>query len=413
MSVERERAAEVRLDGTDDPDEPKRPFALSPDVRALCEWLHDSNYVATSRRVGKRRRRERYKSTGYAADTDTRRVHEFHDISPEYEPASRASCRSQQDVTRRWVAMEYPVTNVDSDGVATLYSSDNFRARQHPDGRGVLLHYGETEAWRTRSGLVFNNNDCWSRGFAHCSPPRGDDNDYSMSRGTLRNVFREVDVPGHVDEFDIMDVTEEREEFETDHGFMRTRSVVRLLHLSTGHGVVFFNDDTARPGRGAERIVFALSPDEKQSLREPSDALDFLKPDEVLAAEANGYDIVDAAETNDDPRIGGEAIVRQGEWFLIPLDSDHEPDARLDPETWSDTFLGSHVPRDLGLDDADPFSGVEEARPLVQGHLKHERSEHHFAYVGENWHAAYESPRDDVAQLDDLESSSDARVGYD
>lgn len=413
MSIGRERAADVQPGGSDDPDELNQPFAIPPDARALSEWLHESNYVATSRRVRKRRRRNRYHDTGYRADANIHRIHDRHDISPEYEPTSRATCRSQRQVTQRWANMEYPVTNVDSSGVATLYSSDNFRARQHPDGRGVLMHYGEVEAWRTASGLVFNNTDCWSAGFAHCSSPRGDDSDHSMSRQTLNNVFREVDVPSHVDEYDIVDISEETEEFETDHGFTRTRSVVRLLHLSTGHGVVFFTDDTAREGRGAQRIVFALSPEEMQSLRQPSDALDYLKPEEVLAAEANGHDIVEAAETNDDPRIGGEAIVRQGEWFLVPLESDHEPDSRLDSTSWADTFLGSHVPRDLGLADADPFSGVEEATPLVRGHLKHERSEHHFAYLGETWHAAYESPRDDVAQLDDLESSSNARVGYD
>ena len=101
-----------------------------------------------------------------------------------YEETARAKYDAQRDVTRAWCDGKLPTHNT-SGMACVLYSSNNFKGYQYPDGHGKLKHYRTIEAIRTRNGLVINNTECWSKGWARCSPPTTSDRDYSLPLTTL------------------------------------------------------------------------------------------------------------------------------------------------------------------------------------------------------------------------------------
>lgn len=101
-----------------------------------------------------------------------------------YEETTRAKHDSQRDVTRAWCDGKLPTHNTNGEA-CVLYSSRNFKGYQYPDGSGKLKHYSTTEAIRTRNGLVINNLECWSKGWARCSPPARSNRDHSLPLTTL------------------------------------------------------------------------------------------------------------------------------------------------------------------------------------------------------------------------------------
>lgn len=103
-----------------------------------------------------------------------------------YEQTGRACYDSQRQVTNAWCEGKLPTRNM-SRNSCVLYSSRNFKGYQRPDGSGRIQHYSTTEAIRTRSGLVINNAECWSKGWARCSPPRASERDHSLPLTTLES----------------------------------------------------------------------------------------------------------------------------------------------------------------------------------------------------------------------------------
>lgn len=101
-----------------------------------------------------------------------------------YEETKRASHSSQRGVTRAWCAGKLPTHHTGGEA-CVLYSTPNFKGYQYPDGSGKLKHYSTTEAFRTRNGLIINNTECWSKGWAHCSPPLASERDHRLPLTTL------------------------------------------------------------------------------------------------------------------------------------------------------------------------------------------------------------------------------------
>lgn len=101
-----------------------------------------------------------------------------------YEETSRACYNSQDCVTRAFCGGKLPTHNTAGDA-CKLYSSRNFKAYQYPDGRGEVKHYSTTELIRTRSGLIINNDECWSKGWARCAPAPASERDAALPLTTL------------------------------------------------------------------------------------------------------------------------------------------------------------------------------------------------------------------------------------
>jgi len=64
---------------------------------------------------------------------------------------------------------------------------ENFRSED-----GILWHYSTIEALRTEDGLIINNRNCWSRGFAHCSSPPYSMIDYSLDLSIIGNACANI-----------------------------------------------------------------------------------------------------------------------------------------------------------------------------------------------------------------------------
>lgn len=358
------------------------PFSFPENGADLTDWLETARL---ERLEDYSRKRSGSRFTDGPDYTYEQTDHGYLQIHDEYDLVTSSWYDSQREVANAWAAMEYPRRNADSSGTSRLQCSANFEGVQHADGSGVLMHYSTTEAWRTRSLLVINNADCWSRGFAHCTPPRN--MDLTLSRTLMERLLREGPTDDRINA--IVDVY--------DHDSHR------VLTLESGGAIVFWTDPTAHAPRCA--VVLERGYAAPHARSDYATILDELKP---KAVKHSPLPVRDADAAGDDPEIPGGYILRQGEWFFIPCDPDFEPDRVFDPhERTLDKFLGNHEPRDFGIENVANRHNV-----YVRGWVSHPR-DHERAYLGERWYYACESPIDHVRVLDDPEhrSRSSSRSG--
>jgi len=125
-----------------------------------------------------------------------------------YEETTRAT-GNQQWVADHWAAGELPIHSTSGQTVTLYTSSGNFTGYQYTDGHGKLEHYSTVEAIRTRSGLVISNNQCYSKGWAHCSVPRDRDGNYPLTG--LQDELRTEDE----DIYDIVEINDDEVTFES------------------------------------------------------------------------------------------------------------------------------------------------------------------------------------------------------
>lgn len=390
-------------------------FQLPANTLTLLTWLDEQpNFISVERERRVRnvdefasdaeQTSDRITSTRYGFFT--REVTEQQYINPAYEITTRACYGSQQEVCDAWEAMQYPKHNPGStQGVsgAHLYtwsstsqprtrfgragrgrgrdadSTINYQAIQHPDGHGVIEHYSTIAAVRTKTGLVINNEQDFGTGFAHITWPEGDhtlpltgiDNILSDHPETVYDIARIVR--------DSVEITyQTKRDLIGGHdvvtGVRPSRDADRDVHvaeLTTGAAVVLLFDSTAN-NRDERKCGFYLSSTEWGQMTRPKDALEALRPDKVTESDlpvipADEY--ADGGATYGGDQLGS-AIIRQGEWYLIPAAEDFTPNAPIKkclsvPSRYSDwdaTPIKDEVP------DKFTRTGVDEEVPDLPEH---------------------------------------------
>lgn len=329
--------------------------------------------------------------------TTTTTEHEESEVPHErYHKTNRSTYNSQKEVTDAWASGAFPVKNYNpekGDKAVDLTCSANFYGRQQRDGSGQLYHYNTLEAIRTRNGLVINNRQCWSRGFAHCTPPRGDDRDASLPLDAIRDMIRKY-------EFSIYDIVRIRGD----------REQGKIVHFDSGEQVAVFvgRDSTARDSDVyltlLEGVEITVKPYEVEET--------ILKPDEVIES---GYPVVGSDEyvrtRFRDPdqetierenlvevetyygskwhnkkfyreSMRGSVVVRHGEWFFVPA-PEFEPGEMSKPsQPCSGDVLGNH-------EVVRQNSCWKVANTVyVCGTIKHRHGDHNAINLGDTWHKA-------------------------
>jgi hypothetical protein len=334
-------------------------------------------------------------------------------------------------VARAWAEGKYPTHNE-----GRLYSSPNFKGQQHPDGAGTLWHYRTREAIRTVSGLIINNAQCWSTGFAHCSPAPGADYRLPLSaieahmsdsrRCTGRRRIRRT---GSTDAYDITNVKSEADP--------RTGAYGRWhIVLIDGHegAVGVGHDRTARNGGRftVDLLPFVVEYAEAEGVR--AAIVEYLRPDDVSTAmrgteafpsglpvitsdEYRKHDLTDEeAEAHREAGgktsvkkywyrsdrtvnyqfcradLQGSVIVRQGEYFFVPrpsVDPIKLPGA--EKIHWA---LGSHKHKRAAVQTESPTGKSRGTRLFIRCRVGHTRRDHHMIDLGDTWHEVFESPVD-------------------
>lgn len=339
-----------------------------------------------------------------------------------YTATKRACYGKQQDVADAWADGKYPTHN---GGV--LYSSPNFTGYQFKNGTGRLMHYSTREAIRTRNGLILSNGQCWSAGFAHCSTPKNTDGTVPLSA-----VESEMDSEHNAYDITRVDTTSKGTIVEIDNG---------------AYGFAIGRDNSIK--NGSRNFIFRLTPEEIAVIT-PGMFRELLLPDEVATStkkivdsreytktrlneheqqrhEAAGGKLTETERKYGEPRMLNRqyfradlqkyAIVRQGEWFFIPVrewDMDFSITEGVPREcascagtsfdvTFTETVcnecghvhaliesdpdrrLGNHRPRDSVYVNGDTY---------VRGMVKHSNGDHHGINLGERWHKAVTHDRD-------------------
>lgn len=400
---------------------------------------------------------------------------------PRYSPSNRKSHPSQQEVADAWADGEYPTHNADASGEAVLYTgtplthrthngpdgtNTNFYGVQSPDGTGVLWHYATREAIRTENGLILQNHQCWSTGFAHCSHP---DYDAVVPLSAVESFLDDGD-----DVFGITEVINQPEEVEGYHGDTRTRHRARdsiVVHES-GYGVAIGYDQSATDSDG--HFAFRLPEWEVDRARDVgvSTAIsDALTPDAVDTSDLSVVDSAEFSKTRLDDRelaaheraggqtseiergwldnyranrqmfradLQGNVIVRQGDVFFIPR-PDADPD--LAGANYATEKMGNHRAQRFNgavspLPDACPHCsgspdgtfrfdmessgdvscrdcGADVPRPVyARGLIRHTSNDHNAVNLGETWHEVITHDRD-VLTYDDHPATGTRSGGWD
>lgn len=301
------------------------------------------------------------------------------EVPERYGSSTRVVRKTQRHVAEAWSNRKYPVKS----GGVIRTSNGNFRGIQHRDGSGRLVHYSTIEAIRTRTGVEIRNAQCWSRGFATCTPPTGVRHRLPLTGLQMLLAATDYDL------YDIQTVTSD------GRG--------SVVELPDGSGFYTGRDETHHSRRAW--IAFHVSRNEIEALETPSDALHLLKPGAVKEAERRG-----------------KQVQRQGEWFFIPtpdgftptgevrkpLRNCRQPDGSL-PFSTRDKHLGRHIPRDkafhvrktcpdcgdtrfidtdTGLDVTCRNCGTTVGGVYVRGTVRHIRNEHYMLNLGNQWHRA-------------------------
>lgn len=389
----------IDIESTDDTDD----SPLAANASALVSWLDEQpNFmeIEVESRSWRRGRNNRTK-------TMSKQIL----VHPDYEVSTRACYGSQAEVAAAWEDMQFPAHNfgrVNSTEGAHLYtwsstsgarrnmwwgnnnrqseSTINFEAVQHPHGHGVLQHYSTIAAVRTKSGLVLVNEQDFANGFAVMTRPDEWDHELPLSgiEDTLDGhpetvydivgVSRDQTLIDYVTKLDPIGghqvVTGVRESRQND------RQVTRV-ELSTGAAVVLLWDSTAN-NPDERKCGFYLTPEEAEVYYGTSGALDSLQPIDVHQAREQGMEIVPSDEFAGGPGKGfrndellGECVIRQGEWYLIPMPEDWMPDApvykalrswNIDrTSNWEYGHITDRIPHEESLTDFDAV--IDELEP--------------------------------------------------
>lgn len=297
----------------------------------------------------------------------TKEVTELMLVSSDYEIDTRACHGSQADVASAWEDMKFPKHNIDRlEGItgAHIYtwsstsqprgrlgrprgrgsteSTINYEAVQHPMGHGVIEHYDTIAAIRTKSDLVIVNEQDFGTGFARVTRP--DDWDYELPLDGVDEI-----ISGHPETlYDIENVTADKTRINYDTtrdpigghdivvGVSRSRRNDRqtqMIEFSNGAAVVLLWDSTAN-NPDESKAGFRLAPEEAETVTTASDALDVLQPIDVQQAKEHGLDVLEADDyAGDGADFGGEqlgdAIIRQGEWYFIPMPDGWQPEVPI------------------------------------------------------------------------------------
>lgn len=354
MSIQTNRS---RHDCTDNmqPD-----FDLPSNTRPLQTWLDEQqNFVTVERSYTPPKLGERTSWDSSKTVTELKWLH------PDYEEDTRACYDTQAGVMSAWEDKKFPSHNTGSvEGVegAHLYTwsssgnhpmsrrfrrgrrrdDDNdsvirFEAVQHSDGHGVVQHYRTIAALRTRNGTMLVNEQDFASGGAVMTRP--DEWDYELPLGGIEDTLL-----GHPESlYDITDVVREEtlmreaRSWEDEDGMVPIRRQDRQtqrVELSTGAAVIVLWDPTAN-NSDERKCGFYLPPEEatlydgaeapRESLQ-PIDVKQALERDLVLSP-ANEF-VGDSAGFSNDDQLG-EVVIRQGEWYLVPMPEDFSPDAPI------------------------------------------------------------------------------------
>jgi hypothetical protein len=397
------------------------------------------------------------------------------DVPADYTETSRACYDSQQDVADAWAAGHFPTHNTDRNGSAYLYcgqtrsseraevvgSSTNFHGIQRTDGSGVLMHYSTREAVRLTDGTIIDNQQCWATGFAHCSHPPSVD--YKLPLDVV-----EVYLDDRHSLEDIQDVygqpTYSYKSGELHESIKVADSIVVIESEHARYGIYFGRDNSI--ANGNEYTAIRLSREQLQQVPKENPELVpkmFLRPPEVQDSFRKVVDSgeytktrLSALEADQHESCGGNitveerrysernynyqhfradmqntCIVRQGEWFFIPLEEDFSPDSITGTQEARD-MLDNHVAdrrwgacsplptecencgasdmtiqKDGSIDCNDCGSDIERAI-YVRGQISHLNDDHDAVNLGDRWHMAVTHDQE-VMMYDDNPTVSSRR----
>jgi len=339
------------------------------------------------------------------------------------------------------------------EGHRTTESEKNFYAVQFVDGSGKLVHYDTVAGIRSKHGVVLRNRQDFANGRARVTPPSKEARDAYIPLSGLM----ESDLLGEETVYDITEV----ESYEVQRWRENT-----VLFLDSGAAILVVYDSTAMDYDN-RWCATRLEPGQASTVRRSDNPLDVVKPDIVLSAEADGADIVTSDEWGGngspwrDARCG-DAIVRQGEWYFVPMSEDFSPDApvyrphcgRFDVGTVPNSSLhdsvrsecwecgatdfeipegatqvctecgNQHVIRDWMDGSVAPMSPEVDGVPdignhkpreiavvngevYVRGTVRHVESEHAMLHLEDRWHRAVENELDFVV----FDTSTPDRAG--
>lgn len=362
MSIQTSRKTTDSTDSEHTDDEDDDPeYRLPPKMAAQIRWLHDdSNIVTVEHEVITRRRRRR--------DNDTKTVTETMYVSPQYEEDTRACHNSQAGVCDAWEAQKFPSHNIDTvEGLtgAHLYtwssssqgrgrfgrfrggsteSTINYQAVQHPNGHGVIQHYSTIAAVRTKTGLTLVNEQDFGGGFAHVTRP--DEWDHELPLSGVQEILDDhsetiYDIVSVAADATKITPTTEKDPIgghDVVTGFQESWNndrQVRRVNLSSGAAVIVMHDSTAN-NPDEERCGYYMEAPQAELNSTAQYGLDALQPIDVKQARERGMDIVPCDQYAGNGAGGfytesllGDAIIRQGEWYLIPMAADWTPDAPI------------------------------------------------------------------------------------
>jgi hypothetical protein len=355
-----------------------------------------------------------------------------HDVPHErYIPVNRLAYDSQDQVALAWSLGFYPATKTskseDRFGRTTtttrndLYSSENFTGRQNADGSGELMHYSTREAIRTQSGLIIDNVQCWSAGFARCSTPPSSMIDYRLPLSAIENMASDQGK-----RVELTELTEDQIiDYESSREFL----------IDFGDFAIMVAEDSSAINHGSRFACF-ITKDQLGSITRVQGVKErILKPDEVKQAERDGFMIMDSngftktrfrnpgdevVELEDLtfhtesyngseiyhnrkaylPSLQGECIVRQGEYFFIPTELPDNAgdfcteDIKLDDDDRGIELDGSFyeiprrrsLPSILGSHNASEMKITLDGKLYVRGQVKHDTNDHNMIHLGETWH---------------------------
>lgn len=344
------------------------PFGGSE--RESMTILDNEEYAAHDRIIDVRQRVNRV--------TITRRVSEQMFLHPRYEVDTRACHQSQADVCEAWMEGKYPAHKTDDaqglDG-AHLYTWSNeyvgrgrmggffrggydpddyervinYEAIQHPDGHGVINHYQTIAAIRTKNGLVINNEQDGASGWARVTQP--DDAHHTLPLSGIEDIL-DREAPG-MTLYDIESVMQNAVDirYKTTRDFIGDHKIVtgvqpvrnnrdfdiRSVELNNGGAVILLWDSTAN--NPDERVCgFYAPPEEYRHVDTVDQAFDLLEPEEVQYARldmvpADEFSGDDATFSNEE--LCGDVIVRQGEWYLLPMPEGFTPENPIHKAMWN------------------------------------------------------------------------------
>lgn len=280
--------------------------------------------------------------------------------------ATRQYHDTNGEALKAWLGFEFPVHAMDSKGRALIRGS-TARGEQFADGSGEFRTGGDEPllAVRTRSGLLLRNEENSGRSWYRMQ----EDDELPLSSIAQllsggRRLSRTADLRG---------ITR------IHHG---TKQSLRVLELEDGSGAAVARDPTMRSmyqhrnyggGWRAGPIPtgwfgFEVTAEELASFRTANDALDLLLPPEVSERLATGdYTLVEGAPSQyqvNPPKYSWrrrtENIIRQGEWFFIPTESDFEPEGVITKPLNGGVLTDSLE----GVTRIDPHYGVPAERVI-------------------------------------------------